>query len=90
MREVRKCVVCDKAYIATRANAKTCSTECSKLWNRFQSNEYNKMLKEKRAQEKKNKKKTVTDIAVEARNAGMTYGQYVAIMEYGMAVEQKN
>lgn len=79
MREYRLCVVCNNPYVATRIDSKTCSKVCSKQWNKISSKMANEKAREQKKQEKK-KKMMVNDIAVEARKAGMTYGQYVAKM----------
>lgn len=87
MREFRRCVVCNKLYIATRANAKYCSATCREIGTSELKSAYREQ--QKVAKPKRKKKQSVTEIAVAARKAGMTYGQYVAMMECGMAVEQK-
>lgn len=86
MREFRRCTVCDKLYIATRANAKYCSATCREKGTTELKAIYRKQQSVDKP--KRKKKQSVTEIAVAARKAGMTYGQYVAKMEYGMVVEQ--
>lgn len=78
MRDFRRCAVCNKLYIATRQNAKYCSADC-RLEGTYAMKRTYKERKEQKAKPKK-LKKSITDIAVEARQAGMTYGQYVAKM----------
>ena len=79
MREYRNCAVCGNLYVATRTDSKTCSKVCSRGWNKINSKRANQRASEQRRKEKQ-KKMMVNDIAVEARKAGMTYGQYVAKM----------
>jgi hypothetical protein len=71
--------VCNNLYVATRTDSKTCSKVCSKQLNRISSKRINEKTRERQRQEKR-KKMMLDDIAVEARNAGMTYGKYVAKM----------
>lgn len=80
MRTIRKCVVCGKAYEATY-NSKYCGVECRQIMN----SELQKKWREEKAKPKKprKKKETVVDIAAKAKEMGLTYGQYVARMEYG-------
>ena len=75
MREFRRCLMCNKLYIATRSNAKYCSAACRREVDYASKRAY-------RAEDTKprEKKQSITDIAVAARQAGMTYGQYVAKM----------
>lgn len=83
MKEVRKCVVCSKAFVATRENTICCSEPCKKKRRLQVAAQQRKIAAQKseRAKEKKEKKqRSITDIAVAARHAGMTYGQYVARM----------
>lgn len=83
MEEVRNCVICGKLFVARTVNGKYCSEECQteglrrRTRNNWRDNEAKK--KEIRKSKKKRQKELV-DIAVEARKAGMSYGQYVAKM----------
>lgn len=81
MKEVRKCAVCGNYFVATRINAECCSDDCKhtrRLKLEKELREQNKS--EVRSKPRKRNKNSITDIAVEARKAGMTYGQYVAKM----------
>lgn len=80
MKEVKKCVICRKLFIAEKVNVKCCSKECGHINQMNMSREYHKREREAAAPGKKSKKNSLTDVAVAARNAGMTYGQYVAKM----------
>lgn len=79
MREERKCVYCGMPYIATRRNAKYCSDIC----RRIETLRNAKVLRDKAKDEKAMKmakQRSIIDLAKEAKNAGLTYGQYVAKM----------
>ena len=83
MREVKICTVCGKKFIATRTNAKYCDAKCLKIGTAETSKIAKEKLKTKKDAEraKQNRKKeSLASIAVAARQAGMTYGQYVAKM----------
>ena len=73
------CVICGKIYDALRANQKTCSEEC-----RYEYAKYcTEMNKRKGKFAKKNAKKSsdnLTAVARKAREAGMSYGEYVSKM----------
>jgi hypothetical protein len=75
-----KCPVC--GGIIPDNKRKYCRKECMEQANRERSliqRNRNKIAREK----KRWKKKDLVTIAVEARKAGMPYGQYVAQMENG-------
>lgn len=66
--------------MATNYNTVVCENKDCRRTNRLQvQREYRLKMKEE-SKTKKRSKKSITDIAVEARKAGMTYGQYVAKM----------
>jgi hypothetical protein len=74
-----KCKICGKDFKTTYNHTKCCSEECRKENAKINSKHWadkQKQIKPK----KKEKKLTVTDIAVKAREAGMSYGQYTAMM----------
>ena len=77
------CKICGKEFIAHTARKTLCSEECRRE-NRLRiATEHNKKMKEIRRNAKKEKeqRKTIVDIAVMARQAGMSYGQYSAMLE---------
>lgn len=85
MKEVRKCAICGKEFIATRANCKYCGQQCKEEANRIKSREYwsrncvgENALKQMMQQQKP--RASVTEIAIAAKEAGMSYGQYVVQM----------
>ena len=84
MVEIRICAVCGNPFEAHRENEVCCSTECKQARRRQQCRQYDKEDAQKRKFEAEKRKKlssgknSLTEIAIEARKAGMTYGQYVA------------
>lgn len=86
MVEIRICAVCNKPFEARRENEVCCSAECKQARRRQQCRQYDKEDAQKRKLEAEKRKKlssgenSLTEIAIEARKAGMTYGQYVAKM----------
>ena len=83
MREIRTCEICGKKYVATQHNAKYCGAECHTegMRRRNRANDREK-TRQKIAEHirKKDNQQAIIDIAVEAKKAGMSYGQYVARM----------
>ena len=76
------CKVCGKEFITDSNIRKCCSDECKKINARRNGKIWADKQKNKQPKKKKKEKKlTIVDIAVMARKAGMTYGQYVAQME---------
>ena len=83
MRELRKCVICGKEYITSIYNSKYCSEECKMQGIRALNKINDRAKRERRMAERvarENSHKPLIDIAVEAKKAGMSYGQYVARM----------
>lgn len=79
MKEVRKCIICNKYYVTTTQNAKYCSGTCRKMADK-ETKKKSKANKKEQIENRKNMQQSIIDIAVLARKAGMTYGQYVAKM----------
>lgn len=77
-----KCKICGKEFTTDSYIKKCCSEECVKKNAKINVKAYNEKQKAMRTAKpkKKEKKLTVTDIAVKAREAGMSYGQYTAMM----------
>lgn len=73
----KKCVVCDKEFGAWNSNQKFCSEAC----RRKNAKKYYEVYKNVKVEEKPKKDKGISldQIDKEARKAGMTYGQYVAM-----------
>lgn len=78
------CKVCGKEFDTKGTVAKCCSPECkeenAKLVSRMISKRNRN--KAKRPKGQKSNMKQINDIAVEARKHGMSYGQYVAQMQF--------
>lgn len=70
----KKCKYCGKEFDATKSKRLYCSDKCKK--SRWRE----KDKKRKYGVHMENPNAAVVDIAVKAREAGMTYGQYVAKM----------
>lgn len=79
MREIRRCAYCGNCFVATHYNVKYCSLTCRDARNLRVQSESRKRPRGEAGREKP--AKSLVDIAVEARKAGMTYGQYVAKMK---------
>ena len=71
------CKICGKVFASKIGNKKCCSDECAKENGRRNANLY---AERKKLQPKKEKKLTLTEIAVMAKEAGMSYGQYSAML----------
>ncbi len=70
----KKCKYCGKEFDATKSKRLYCSDKCKKsFWKK-------KDIKRKHGVHMEKPNAAVVDIAVKAREAGMTYGQYVAKM----------
>ena len=78
----KKCGVCGKEFDGWNKNQRYCSDACKNEAHRQRGEIYraNARLKEEQKKAEANKKKALEEIATAARNAGMTYGQYVARM----------
>lgn len=76
-----KCPVCGKEFsYDTRRHKIYCSSDCRLKFYDEQKKKSNQE-QSKRKKKKKSNMKSIQQIAVEARNAGMSYGEYVAFME---------
>lgn len=71
------CKICGKVFASKIGNKKCCSDECAKENARRNAN---LCAERKKLQPKKEKKLTLTEIAVMAKEAGMSYGQYSAML----------
>ena len=79
-----KCVICGKAFIYNSGRKITCSDKCSAERNRISTVEYQRQQRRK----KKKAKSTLLEIQKKAREAGMSYGMYMAVTKGGMAIER--
>ncbi len=77
---VKKCKWCERIFTAKRLNQNYCCKECSRNGKLKWQREYEANKKATTEKPKKTKRKSnqITDIAIAARAAGMTYGEYVA------------
>lgn len=79
VKPIKKCAYCGSDFVYNIHNKQYCSKECAYAFKLKSEKE------ERKAHKTKPKKgKTVRDIAREAREHGMTYGKYVAMLEGGM------
>ena len=78
----RSCSMCGKHFMA-HGNARTCSQECALVQKKLTQKEY-----EKRRRTKKKRKSTLIEMQQKAREAGMSYGMYMAVMKGGIALER--
>lgn len=85
MKEVRRCKICQKHFIANRSNMVYCSPKCREAGKRLQTREW---LAEDRAKDKapkkdkkpKEKPLSIAEINARALAEGLSYGKYVAKM----------
>lgn len=77
---IKVCGWCKKKFVTDRMNQNYCGPECSAEAKLKYQREYEAKKKKKEKANKKPKRKVneLTSLAIEARAAGMTYGQYVA------------
>lgn len=77
MQELRKCVICGKEYIATKANCICCSTPCKKERNRQKAREnWKRYIQEGRYHDRM--KKTNIRMAKTEKRQGDTAGMSLA------------
>lgn len=78
MAEERKCKYCGQLFIPVTHRQFYCNESCRLERNRERSREQGKSNTIQRRKQKA-KKAAIRDIAAEAKAAGMSYGQYVAM-----------
>lgn len=78
----KKCEICGKLFDAWNNRQKFCSDDCRYKHKLQQGAVFREVYKsqEQKQKSRKKKKPTLTEISAAARQAGMTYGQYVAKM----------
>ena len=82
--KVRKCA-CGKLFTVIYSNTRYCSDECREESKRMRYREtcsVNNEIKRAERKARKNKQKSISNIAAEAKKAGMSYGEYVAISRH--------
>lgn len=76
MKEVRRCVVCNKEFLATRYNMVFCSEECRKKRRHQMDGEAKKKyVAVQKIRKRKSTVKSLNDFANEATQQGITYGK---------------
>lgn len=77
------CVICGKHFEYQKGNKITCSKECMAERQRRYSRERDRKRQElnKKKKAKPKHKSTLGEDAKEAKNIGMSYGQYIAKKE---------
>lgn len=73
-----KCKVCGKEFVTRTKIKQLCSEECAKINAKNNFKNFEERRKEER--QKKDKGTTLTEMAVKAKELGMTYGQYSAML----------
>lgn len=76
----RNCKICGKEFTTETYSVKCCSPECRKVNVKINKELYRERQKMQPKKPKKEKKLTVTDMAAKARELGMSYGQYTAML----------
>ena len=76
------CKICGKEFIANSCQRSLCSDKCKEETKLRIARERALKLEKENNREKyrKENRKAIVDLAVEARKAGMTYGQYTAML----------
>lgn len=70
--EWTKCRVCENVFKVVKNGQNTCSQKCRE-----------RLKKKKKEEHIKSVNKNLVDISIEAKERGMSYGQYVAMMQKG-------
>ena len=76
------CEVCSKPYVADRRNARFCSNECYIIGHKKRERDRHREKMAAKAEKKaaEAKKKPIWQLNEEARQLGLTYGQYQALI----------
>ena len=69
----KKCVICGKEYKSISVRALTCGKDCR--------NEYRRRKDREKRSVKTCRNSTLDNVLGKAREAGMSYGKYVAMMD---------
>ena len=76
MKEVRRCVVCNKEFLATRYNMVCCSAECRmQRRNQLDGEAKKKYAVVQKIRKRKSTAKNLEEFANEATQQGITYGK---------------
>lgn len=76
-KKMKKVCVCGKAFESDCVNAKYCSEGCKLIGRKKANDSKTKRRRTVREARKEEKNQELVDVAVAARKAGMSYGQYV-------------
>lgn len=79
---IKECRICGKQIVTEHKRKCLCSEECRLENNKQLARKHNERRRqiERTVKPTAKKKPSVVDIAVKAREAGMTYGQYTAML----------
>ena len=76
MQEIRECVICHKKFVATRWKMIVCTNEeCRRVHRAEVKQAYRDSSKDKPKSRRRKSDKSLDDIANEATQQGITYGQ---------------
>ena len=75
----RKCEICGEVFNRISYNQRYCGEKCKREANILRSRE--KRRTEKLNAQTKTKHETLSEVAARARDAGMTYGQYMVSLK---------
>lgn len=79
---INQCLVCGREFQAFRTDQKVCSQECGREYTNMTAREKVKKYKAER-EVRKTPAEDLETVARKAREAGMTYGEYVGQMITG-------
>ena len=73
------CAVCGREFEKTHSRQTICSDECRTLKRKeYMRRNYKKRKLKANAKKRKSASKSIAEIQAEARNLGLSYGEYVA------------
>ena len=75
------CEICRRDFETNNPNAKYCSKECGLKAHREKDRE--RKIKQRAQRRAGYSGATLTEVAIAAREAGMSYGQYVGLVLHG-------
>lgn len=79
MKHTKSCLICYRIFEPGGPNSKYCGTECARRAMNAKQNDKRHQQREEKRQAKLPKMKSLAIVNAEARESGMTYGQYVAL-----------
>lgn len=75
----KNCARCGKQFYGCRQDVRYCCVECQKEATKERAKEL-RQIKQEEMRKRRDRQQSIAQIAIKARQAGMTYGQYVAQM----------